>query len=429
MTMEKVYIVYSESLPPYVIGSIDELSGDIPTAVIDNVAPNDGEGRSRTDVESARAKSMLPRIAMDQVTGMSLKTAIEAARTIYDPRRLAYYGSTDSGAEADIINSILRENRKLEKVSGIDQDVKTNGLVLLPHKFWSPLLKKQDIYPTFGNLKFSNAEKGRTQAMQDWDDWAQEQIKTVLGDDYRKQTACAGASSECMAACLAGAGNNMMRGAVVRKMADMVFLYTYPVHFFRIVTEHIERKRKQAAAQGWKYATRLNVLSDYPWEKILDGFFEYFKGHQFYDYTKVTNRKPPKNYYLVFSWSGVNAEECAEEIESKNIAMPIAGFDPTKGKFLTLNYRTTSLPTTINLAGKYRQVIDGDLHDARFTDKPKRGAIVGLRYKASFDMGVKATRFAVSATVAYDGMGRRILIMPETPFGHRDTQKFLGDMR
>lgn len=427
MAMEKVFVVYSETLPPYVVSSTDELEGNVPTAIIDSTVPNDDDEPANDGmVGAARRKSLLPRISMDEVTRMSLKEALAAARTIYDPRRLAYYGSKDPSPEAEIVGSILRENRKLEKTAGVGKDIKTNGLVLLPHQFWSPRLKGQSRLPSFGNLSFSNAEKDRTQAMQDWDDWAQEQLKAAMGANWKTQTSCAGASSECKAACLAGSGNNMMRGAVVRKMADMVFLFTYPVHFFRIVTEHIERKRRQATVEGWKYATRLNVLSDYPWEAILDGFFEYFKGHQFYDYTKVAGRRPPKNYYLVFSWSGVNARQCAEEIESgKNIAMPIAGWDATKGKFITMNYRTTKLPSTINFNNEYHKVIDGDLHDARFTDKPRSGAIVGLRYKASFDMGVAATRFAVAANVIYDGMGRRVLIMPETPFAHRDSLKYM----
>ena len=76
------------------------------------------------------------------------------------------------------------------------------------------------------------------------------------------------------------------------------------------------RRAKGRFAKAFQVLVRLNGTSDIRWELIpvtIDGItyanlMEAFPAIQFYDYTKLTNRKDiPSNYDLTFSYSGVKA--------------------------------------------------------------------------------------------------------------------------
>jgi hypothetical protein len=97
---------------------------------------------------------------------------------------------------------------------------------------------------------------------------------------------------------------------------------------------------------------------------------ERFPFINFYDYTKIFNRKNiPTNYHLTFSLSENNENDAALWLAEKrgNVA---AVFSTPKSK---------ALPATFTLAGAHYPVIDGDLHDLRYIDP--EFAIVGLRAK------------------------------------------------
>jgi hypothetical protein len=95
--------------------------------------------------------------------------------------------------------------------------------------------------------------------------------------------------------------------------------------------------------------------------------FKDFSDVQFYDYTKIAKRfdhELPKNYHLTFSYAE----------NTKDNAAAIVG----KGHNVAIVFRrkrNESLPKTF--WGK--RVIDGDLHDLRFTDS--KNVIVGLHSK------------------------------------------------
>jgi hypothetical protein len=77
-----------------------------------------------------------------------------------------------------------------------------------------------------------------------------------------------------------------------------------------------QRRVKGRFAKAYQVLVRLNGTSDIRWELIpvtIDGIeyrnlMEAFPELQFYDYTKISNRKNlPDNYDLTFSYSGVKA--------------------------------------------------------------------------------------------------------------------------
>jgi hypothetical protein len=107
---------------------------------------------------------------------------------------------------------------------------------------------------------------------------------------------------------------------------------------------------------------RLNGTSDIRWETVeVDGhanIMELFPTVQFYDYTKLVNRRAlPANYRLTFSLAENN--DLAAWASGLNVAAVF------KGK----------LPATF----MGRPVIDGDETDLRFLDPV--GIVVGLKAK------------------------------------------------
>jgi len=90
----------------------------------------------------------------------------------------------------------------------------------------------------------------------------------------------------------------------------------------------------------------------------------------FYDYTKIAPRvkrairTPLENYHLTFSLGAANSAVSAELLSlGVSLAVP---FNIAKSEELPAEFMGA-------------QVIDGDLHDYRYTDP--RGVIVGLRAK------------------------------------------------
>lgn len=103
---------------------------------------------------------------------------------------------------------------------------------------------------------------------------------------------------------------------------------------------------------------RLNGTSDIKWETL--GVPQAFPTTQFYDYTKLTNRRNlPPNYSLVFSFSGSNLNACLTSLfNGVNVAVP----------FLKMPAMWQGYP-----------VINGDEDDLRFLDATP--CVVGLRAK------------------------------------------------
>ncbi len=184
---------------------------------------------------------------------------------------------------------------------------------------------------------------------------------------------CPKATAGCIAACLNTAGRggmfktgeitNVIQQARIRK--TLMFINDRE-NFLKVLVDDITKSIKQASKLGLIPVFRLNGTSDISWEKYkIDGktIFEMFPEVQFYDYTKVLNRKVANisNYHLTFSKADGNDADVEKAIaEGLNVAVVFA---------------TKELPASyIDMP-----VFNGDESDLRFLD-PKNN-IVGLYAK------------------------------------------------
>jgi hypothetical protein len=126
----------------------------------------------------------------------------------------------------------------------------------------------------------------------------------------------------------------------------------------------------KAKRDGLIPCVRLNGTSDIRWERIpcngLENIMAEFPAVQFYDYTKLANRKGvPSNYHLTFSLAEDNDAHAASVLAA--------------GGNVAVVYRDKALPQTYAISGVMRTVVSGDDSDLRFLDQ--RGVIVGLYAK------------------------------------------------
>ena len=177
---------------------------------------------------------------------------------------------------------------------------------------------------------------------------------------------CPKRTEGCTAACLNTAGRggifkkgestNVIQQARIRKTK---MFFENRDQFLADLEKDIRLGIKQAEKQGFIPAFRLNGTSDIAWEKY--GIIEKFPDVQFYDYTKMRNRKVAhlKNYHLTFS-----------KADGNDMDVRLAA---SAGMNVAAVFR--NVPETY--IG--RTVINGDETDLRFLD-PK-GVVVGLKAK------------------------------------------------
>lgn len=188
---------------------------------------------------------------------------------------------------------------------------------------------------------------------------------------------CPMRSAGCTAACLHTAGNpayfmNKNKARIARTKA----FFTQRDLFMNLLVLEMSKHLASAKKQKLEPAFRLNGTSDIRWERervrllpwvqerVGLGHENYinlmavFPNVQFYDYTKLHNRKNvPSNYHLTFSLNETNRKFATSQ--PHNIAVVFAG----------------SVPDTY----LGRKVIDGDEHDYRPDDES--GVVVGLKAK------------------------------------------------
>ena len=177
---------------------------------------------------------------------------------------------------------------------------------------------------------------------------------------------CPKASAACAAACLNTSGRGQMNSVQDARVNKTNAFWQDRLKFLKDLDLEIKQLSKRADQAGFKFAVRLNGTSDLPWHRyMLDGqnLMQLNPDVQFYDYTKVFNYLDHgvKNYYVVYSHSGVNNSECSRALR-KGVNVAYVFKDKLPKKF------------------KGRKVIDGDKHDLRFKER-QCGAIIGLRAK------------------------------------------------
>ena len=169
---------------------------------------------------------------------------------------------------------------------------------------------------------------------------------------------CPMASKGCIYACLNLSGMGKFSNVQAARIAKTKYFFEQREAFMKQLVKEIQAGIKKAAKKGMVPAFRLNGTSDLRWEEIPVGDFAnvmlMFPHVQFYDYTKIPNRRNvPANYHLTFSRSESN-ETVLSSIDF-NIAVV---FDKLPDTYLG------------------RPVIDGTDTDLRFLDAA--GVIVGL---------------------------------------------------
>lgn len=172
----------------------------------------------------------------------------------------------------------------------------------------------------------------------------------------------------CVNDCLFTAGRGAMKNVKDSRIAKTRLFFEDRKTFMTMLEGEIRAAQKKAKSLGFNLVVRLNGTSDISWERVPVGshknIMEVFPEIQFYDYTKVPNRRNlPKNYHLTFSYS-------ARSAFSKIVKKALNHY----GKSINLAavFKGKTLPKTF----LGRDVINADETDLRFTDPT--GTVAGL---------------------------------------------------
>ena len=215
--------------------------------------------------------------------------------------------------------------------------------------------------------------------------------KTIKGEQYGIKTAilylmpaeqggtqlCPMAKTAgCEKACLFTAGRGAMNSVMLSRLRKTLYFNQYRDQFMLQLQNELIRERAKAKRKGYKLIVRLNGTSDVRWENEPIGhayanIMQALPDIQFYDYTKIANRKGvPANYDLTFSYSGVADY-------APYVAKAVA-----KGERIAVVFRNRAIVEQMladNETFLGLPVVDGDDTDIRHLD-PK-GAVVALYAK------------------------------------------------
>jgi len=154
--------------------------------------------------------------------------------------------------------------------------------------------------------------------------------------------------------------------ARVRKTIE--FVENRP-EFLATVAQDLFELERRAEKESLRPCARLNVFSDFVWESIAPVFFEYFRGIQFYDYTKGLARFRrflsgglPDNYHLTFSRSEETPDSTVSELLAEGAIVSALGSEGA-----------------IQARFPEARILNGDMHDLTFLH-PK-GTLLALSAK------------------------------------------------
>jgi hypothetical protein len=175
---------------------------------------------------------------------------------------------------------------------------------------------------------------------------------------------CPMASEGCAEACLNTSGRGRFTSIQEARIRKTVWFFENRETFMVQLVKDIQAAIRKAARMNMTPVFRLNGTSDIRWETVpVYGFrniMEMMPALQFYDYTKLSNRRNiPANYHLTFSRSESNDAYIKVALDrGMNVAVV---FDKLPTEYMG------------------RTVIDGTDTDLRFLDPSN--VIVGLLAK------------------------------------------------
>jgi len=185
--------------------------------------------------------------------------------------------------------------------------------------------------------------------------------------------------AKCHKACLNTAGRGAFNSIQRARLKKTQYFNNERELFMLELVRDINALIRKAKREDFIPIVRLNGTSDIRYENIkfnhngkLSTIFEAFPDIQFYDYTKISNRRNiPDNYDLTYSYSGIAGYQKYVQI-AINAGMRIA----------TVFRNRSDIPETfLNM-----RVVDGDNSDLRHLDA--HGVVVALyaKGKARNDM-------------------------------------------
>lgn len=179
----------------------------------------------------------------------------------------------------------------------------------------------------------------------------------------------------CENACLYSAGRGAFNSVQQSRISKAQWFFSERDSFMAQLVKDISKLATKADNAGMVPLVRLNGTSDIRWESIpvtIEGVtyanvMAAFPGIQFYDYTKIANRKNvPSNYDLTFSYSGMPGYQkyVAQAIsEGMRIAVVFRNREGIPASFMGL------------------ECVDGDDSDIRHIDP--QGVVVALYAKGN----------------------------------------------
>ena len=177
------------------------------------------------------------------------------------------------------------------------------------------------------------------------------------------------AMASCIEGCLYTAGRGAFNNVQTARQRKAEWFYRDRDSFMAQLVIDVAKFANYCRKRDIQPCIRLNGTTDIRWELILiDGknIFERFTDVQWYDYTKIPNRKVSHlaNYHLTWSYSAANPkyEQYFDEVIRNGMSVAVV-------------FRK---PINLNTWRGYK-VVDGDKDDLRFLD-PKQ-SIVALYAK------------------------------------------------
>ena len=186
------------------------------------------------------------------------------------------------------------------------------------------------------------------------------------------QQLCAmAATAQCDKACLFTAGRGAMSTVMISRLWRTLFLQQYEAEAIAMIKAEIARHYARSLREDWTLLVRLNGTSDIRWENY--DVIQSFPDVQFYDYTKLANRRNvPANYDLTFSYSDVAAYK------------PHVAKAKANGMRIAVVFRNRAIVQNMldnGIAFHGMPVVDGDDTDIRHLDP--MGAVVALYAKGA----------------------------------------------
>ena len=172
--------------------------------------------------------------------------------------------------------------------------------------------------------------------------------------------------AQCAKPCLYTAGRGKMQNVMLARLRKTLFFLQYREEYKALLIREIKRLIRKAGKLGMIPMVRLNGTSDIRWEVEFPEVFAMFPELQFYDYTKISNRKTKDifNYHLTWSYSGANVQYADKLQDALDNGMNAA----------VVFRKEYKLPQWRGI-----NVTDGDKDDLRFLDP--NNSIVALYAK------------------------------------------------